>query len=343
MKYRIPIEIKSFFFNIKNDNEKGHTATVASILKQGGVVREDVAQIELIPENVSNASRNGIVGEILESSRAEAKINRVCCFDKVSVNGLPVETDAAFCVYIREETAPSNVHCGRRKIHYPPSLVYSDESIEINNKKVMKSVSEKLKGYAFVVEAFTYDDETKVLDFDAIIIGPNDIPYSKVFVNKKGAGSKFTLDFFEDSDDYDTEIIALREQLGYDKVGPSNFRTIMEEQREESFKLVAEYLKRKGASEIRYLSLEYPYAIYDIEYRLSGVKQFGIVRHSATKLKRFVLSAEKISFINDFSDIASVFLVTDIARDKNIYEYSCDNVRSMRKRIRSMNLDASEI
>lgn len=343
MKYRIPIEIKSLFFNIKNDNEKGHTATVASILKQGGVVREDVAQIEFVPENICKSSRNGIVGEILQSSRAEAKINRVCCLDKVSVNGLLVETDVAFCVYIREETAPSNVHCGRRKIHYPPSLTYSDENIEINNKKVMKAISEKLRGYAFVVEAFIYDSETGILDFDAIIIGPNGIPYSKVFVNKKGTGSKFTLDFFEESDDYDTEIIALREQLGYDKVGPSNFRAIMEEQREESFKHAAKYLKTKGATEIRCLSLEYPYAIYDIEYKLNGVKHFGIVRHTATKLKHFVLSTEKMSFINDFPDITSIFLVTDIVRNKNIYEYSCDSVRSMRKRIRSMNLDASEI
>ena len=42
----------------------------------------------------------------------------------------------------------------------------------------------------------------------------------------------------------------------------------MEEQREESFKHAAKYLKTKGATEIRCLSLEYPYAIYDIEYKL---------------------------------------------------------------------------
>ena len=343
MKYRIPIEVKSFFFNIKNDNEKGHTATVASILKQGGSLHEDVAQVKYIPENICKSSRDGLVNTILESSRAEAQINRLCCFDKISVNGVPVEIDSFFCIYVREETSPANVHCGRQKLHYPPSLVYSDDNIEINNKRVAKKISEVLGNYAFIVEAFIYDTDTGYLDIDATIVGSNDIPYSKVFVNKKGAGSKFTLEFCEETDDYDTEIIALRQQLGYDNVGPSNFKEIMDNQKNVAYEIVAKSLEDRGATNIRYLSLEYPYAIYDIEYRMAGVKHYGIVRHSATMLKQFVLSMEKVSFISCFSDYASVFLVSDILRGKKIYEYSSENVKEMRKRIRSLNLDASEI
>ena len=32
---RLPIDTKSLYFNIKNDNKTGHTATVATPLKQG--------------------------------------------------------------------------------------------------------------------------------------------------------------------------------------------------------------------------------------------------------------------------------------------------------------------
>lgn len=141
MKYRIPIEIKSLFFNIKNDNERGHTATVSSILKQNGSVHEDVAQIERVPENIHISSKVRVINLLAQKSRADAIINKVCCFDKISVNGLPVKTDCSFCIYIREETATTNVHCGRKKIHYPPSLAYSDENVNINNRMVLRSIS----------------------------------------------------------------------------------------------------------------------------------------------------------------------------------------------------------
>ena len=173
---------------------------------------------------------------LAQNSRAEANINKICCFDKISVNGLPVKTDFSFCIYVREETAATNVHCGRKKIHYPPSFAYSDEKVNIDNRMVLRSISTMLGNYAFVVEAFEYDCDTGNLNFDAIIVGPKEIPYSKVFVNRKGVGSKFTSAFDEDYDDYDTEIIALRQKLGYNNVGPENFREIMDAQKNEAYK-----------------------------------------------------------------------------------------------------------
>ena len=35
---RLPIDTKSLYFNIKNDNKTGHTATVATPLKQGASI-----------------------------------------------------------------------------------------------------------------------------------------------------------------------------------------------------------------------------------------------------------------------------------------------------------------
>ena len=36
-------------------------------------------------------------------------------FDKISVNGIRVNCEESFCIYIREEIDPQNVHCGRQK------------------------------------------------------------------------------------------------------------------------------------------------------------------------------------------------------------------------------------
>lgn len=343
MKYRIPIEIKSLFFNIKNDNERGHTATVSSILKQNGSVHEEVAQIETIPENIRASSRVGVINHLTKNSRAEANINKICCFDKISVNGLPVKTDFSFCIYVREETAITNVHCGRKKIHYPPSLAYSDENVNIDNRMVLRSISTMLGNYAFVVEAFEYDCDSGNLNFDAIIVGPREIPYSKVFVNRKGVGSKFTSAFNEDYDDYDTEIIALRQKLGYNNVSPENFREIMDDQKCEAYKDIVEYLKKQGITACRNLNQEYPYSIYDFEYKVNDVKYFGIIRHSSTLLKKFVLSSQQLQFMNHFSNVAAIFLETDSLGRKEIHVYKNAQVIDMRKQIRSLSLDASEV
>ena len=134
---RLPIDTKSLYFNIKNDNKKGHTATVATPLKQGASVHEELLQITTLPEGINSFCREELASIILAKSRAQAKINGIYVFEKLSVNGTPVNTDSAFCMYIREETDPNNVHFGRQKVHYPTSLVYEDEDVNINNKSVI--------------------------------------------------------------------------------------------------------------------------------------------------------------------------------------------------------------
>ena len=49
---RLPIDTKSLYFNIKNDNESGHTATVATPLKQGSSLHLELAEVYKIPENI---------------------------------------------------------------------------------------------------------------------------------------------------------------------------------------------------------------------------------------------------------------------------------------------------
>lgn len=339
MIIRLPIDVKSLYFNIKNDNETGHTATVATPLKQYGGINEKLIKILQIPENINAVSREGIIGQILSKSRASAKINNVFRFDKISVNGMTIVGVPSFCIYVREETQEGYVHCGRQKVHYPTSLKYSDIDVEINNRKVIDAISEKLANYAFIVEAFEYNTETSVLNFDAVIVGPNGIPYSKVFINKRGTGTKFTSVFSEEAEAYDTEIIALREKLGYDNVGPDNFAEIMRKNKNKAEELVYESLVGRGATDIRKLSDEYPYALYDLQYVQDSIKHFLIVRCTSTKLQYFNLSINKIQFCNDFKSCAEVCLVTDINGKPVIHTYGIDIMNRMSKRINSISYE----
>ena len=48
---RLPIDTKSLYFNIKNDNETGHTATVATPLKQGASLHTELAERGRVLQN----------------------------------------------------------------------------------------------------------------------------------------------------------------------------------------------------------------------------------------------------------------------------------------------------
>ena len=67
---RLPIDTKSLYFNIKNDNQRGHTATVATPLKQGASVHEELMQITKIPEGIGPFCREELASSILAKSRA---------------------------------------------------------------------------------------------------------------------------------------------------------------------------------------------------------------------------------------------------------------------------------
>ena len=333
---RLPIDIKSLYFNIKNDNEKGHTATVATPLKQGASVHEELSKIHCIPHNINDYSRDSLVGHILSKSRAEAIITDVFVFDSVAVNGITVECDSSFCIYIREETDPHNIHCGRQKIHYPVSLKYSDSDVEIDNKKVVTAVSEMLHNYAFIVEAFEYNTDTNTLNFDATVVGENGIPYSKIFLNKRGVGNKFSSVFNEFADTYDAEIVSLRDRLGYDNVTPENYMEVVNKNKKLAIQTFEKFLLDKGFSNVRKLAEEYPYSLYDIEYREANKKKFVIIRFTSTKTKFFSLPYNKIKFCNDYSDDVKIALVTDINGLPCVYWYTISELNGMNKMINSI-------
>lgn len=336
MKIRLPIDVKSLYFNIKNDNQSGHTATVATPLKQGASIHKELARIREFPENINSWSRDDLINQILSKSRAAAKITDVFIFDKISVNNIPIECSSSFCIYIREETDVNNVHYGRQKVHYPPSLRFSDAEVDINNRNVINAISEELFHYAFIVEAFEYDTKTKVLNFDALIVGENDIPYSKIFLNKKGVGSKFSSVFNEFADTYDSEIISLREHLGYDKVTPDNYMEIVSQNKNIAMDVAVEYLLSEGSTKIRRLTEEYPYSLYDIEYEYQGGKKYLIVRFTSTKSVFFSLPYNKIKFCNDYGNQVNVALITDVNGVPRIHWYTIEALNGMKKTINAI-------
>lgn len=336
MLLRLFIDTKSLYFNIKNDNASGHTAMVATPLKQYNSWNNDLLDILKIPENIDTICKESIIDKILSKSRSEVKINKVFVFDKVAVNGELLINIPAFCMYIREEIAEGYVHNGRQKLHYPTSFKYTDNEIEINNNVVLKTISEMLHNYAFVVEGFEYDTNSRTLNFKATIVGSNLIPYSKVFVNKKGVGNKFLYIFNDISDSYDAEIIALRESLGYDKVSPDNFFEIMEENRLIANQYALQHISSQNGVNIRLLTDYYPYALYDYEYEVSGKKYFIIVRYTSTKIPYFNLSMQKIRFINDFYENTKVLLVTDINNNPKYQLYTLEELNNFAKNINSV-------
>ncbi len=336
MIIRLPIDIKSLYANIKNDNQSGHTATVATPLKQGASIHEELARIMEIPEGLSASSKEELTSQILSKSRAEAIIPKVFVFDHITVNGVELTGVPYFCMYIREETDPGNVHCGRQKVHYPPSLNFSDAEIDIDNKKVMTAISSSLHDYAFIVEAFEYDTDSKILNFDVLVVGENGIPYSKVFLNKKGTGNKFTAAFTESIENYDTEIIALRENLGFDAVGPENYQEVQANNKELAYKVVINDLNEEGKKDIRCLADDYPYSLYDFEVRDGQKKKYIIVRYTSTKLTYFLLPYGKIKFCMDFQNDVNVVLVKDINSNPQVEWFSGDDINMMNKSINSV-------
>ena len=336
---RLAIDTKSLYFNIKNDNQTGHTATVATPLKQGSAIRPELYMLSQIPESIEPTNRENLISQILSGSRALAKINGIYVFDKVAVNGYLLEGVPSYCIYVREETDCANVHFGRQKMHYPLSLVYEDLDTHIDNKSVITAVSKHLNNYAFIIEAFEYNTESRVLNFDATIVGSNLVPYSKVFVNRRGVGNKFSKMLVGESDSYDTEIIALRQNLGFDNVFPDNYGEIVANNYILARETIASYLTEAGAQNIRLLKNEYPYSLFDIEFWLMGRKKYAIVQQTATKERTFILSTDIIRFINAFPNDTYLFLVTDICKDKKIVKYSSAELNALSKSIASIRFE----
>ena len=336
----LPIDTKSFYFNIKNDNISGHTATVATPIKQGNSINEKLMQVYKIPMQIDFQSKPELVNELTKNSKSQIKITNVFSFKKIRVNGKKVQTSKSFCFYIKEEIDPGKVQYGRLKLHYPLSLKYEDNDIAIDNKSIINSISDCLHEYAFIVTAFEYDFDEDYLNFKVTIIGENSIPYSKVFINNKGTGNKYTSIFNEYADSYDMEIISLKKFYNKynETIDPRNYREAISKNDFIADSIVENNLVEKGFKNIKNVGSEFTYSLYDFSYEENDRVKFLMIFNTATSNKYFNISSKKLKFLNDFSDDTKIILITNILDDPQIYEYNISDINSFSKSINSLML-----
>ncbi len=327
----LPIDTKSLYFNIKNDNLTGHTPTVASPLKKtyNDSKLEDILLIKAKEVDISD--KNDLIGLLIKNSKTKVIIKKLYVFDKISVNGRLINNKCSFGCYIKEEVDENKKQFGRLKLHYPSKLIYEDNEININNKEIYKEISEKLNNYAFIIKAFEYDEQNDLLNFDALIVGENNIPYSKVFINEKGVGNKFNNIFNENADDYDREIILLKKTYG-EKIDPFNYMDFFRK-----FKLKAiELIKEELNINLEFISFEYPYSLFDFYYKEDGIKKYGILRVTTTKNIYFNLSFTQYLFLSNNINDSKIFLLTNILDNPVIHIIDYEKISNMRMSINSM-------
>lgn len=339
-KIVLPIDTKSFYYNIKNDNISGHTATVATPIKQGNSINDKLMQVYKIPMQIDYQSKPELVNELTKNSKSQIKITNVFVFKNIKVNGISIQTSKSFCFYIKEEIDPEKAQFGRLKLHYPMSLKYEDTDLDIDNRNVINTISEYLKGYAFIVTAFEYDFDEDSLNFKITIIGENSIPYSKVFINNKGVGNKYTSIFDEYADSYDMEIISLKKYYSNygENVDPGNYREAISKNDYIADSLVENNLIEKGFTNIKNLSSEFTYSLYDFSYEKDDKVKYLMVFNTSTSNKYFNISSKKLKFLNDFSDDTKIILITNILDNPQMYEYYIADINSFSKSINSIML-----
>lgn len=339
-KMTLPIDTKSLYYNIKNDNLTGHTATVATPIKQGNSINQELINIYKIPMQVDFQSKPLLINELSKNSKSKIKITNVFVFKKISVNYKKIDVDKEFCIYIKEEIDPGRAQFGRLKLHYPISLKYNDNDLSIDNKKVINAISEKLKGYAFVVTSFDYDFDEDTLNFNAIIVGENQIPYSKVFINNKGVGCKYSNYFNENADSYDIEIISLRKyyQQYNQNIDTENYGLIMSKCKEKALGIANKYLVQANCNNIVNFKSIFSYSPYDFRYSQNGIIKYLFVVYTTTCMKYFNISAKQLKFMTDFKNETSIMLITDLLNEPKINIYNQEDLNQFSKTINSLML-----
>ena len=136
-------------------------------------------------------------------------------------------------------------------------------------------------------------------------------------------------------DVYDSEIISLRQKFG-ETIGPENFIEIMHHNKEIATECAINFIRTKGAEKINELIREYPYSLYDIEYRLNGKIAYLIICFTSTTVNYFNLSAKKVRFLNDFNGKASLICISDVNGNPTATEYYATDINNMRKTINSV-------
>lgn len=332
IKIYIPVDAKSLFVNIFNDNKSGHTSTVCTPIKQGKSVHTDVEQIFKIPKQIDFCYDIQLNDYLNKSSKSTTKVTNVFLFDKITVNGIKVHNEESFCMFVKEEIDPEKYQFGRQKLHYPTSISYQG-LFSFDNRHVISQISKALHDFAFVVRGFYYDFDNDVLDFDVDIVGYNQIPYSKVFISNKGTGNKYIQDFHDTFDNYDIELLTLKKHFDFDNVTPANFLEKVFEMKSKAFGLLQAIFEKKSFSNVNEI---YPYALFDITYTENGIKKYGFISFTSTKECYFNFTIKQWQFINEFEDFVEFYHVSELYNNPKVSVFSFEDILEMNRTITSL-------
>ena len=333
-KFFVKFDTKSFYFNVENDNEKGHTATVATVMKQGSTTDPVLELLKVCSSNVA-LKNEGLLHECTKNSKSVVKITNILIFDKIFLNGEQLMVDSQFCMYLKEEVDPGRIQFGRVKLHYPSSFKYSNFEFDIDNRAIINAISERLHGFAFLINGVELFDESGKINFISTIIGANKIPYSKVFLNYKGdASTKFIQVFNEVADNYEIEAPKMREKgiPNLETIVPSTYKVAYEYCKHLAIRIFLNSLNHESIENIQINTDTYPYDLCDVELLMDGRKKYYIVFFTATMQDYFFLSLGKSDFLYAFQDECEVVLVKDVLSKTPIIEkFSFEDTRGMRK------------
>ena len=102
--------------------------------------------------------------------------------------------------------------------------------------------------------------------------------------------------------------------------------------------MVENNLIEKGFTNIKNLSSEFTYSLYDFSYEKDDKVKYLMVFNTSTSNKYFNISSKKLKFLNDFSDDTKIILITNILDNPQMYEYYIADINSFSKSINSIML-----
>lgn len=345
-KLRFKIDEKSLFFGHYNDYKKGQTATVSTPLNQSKDEkkwRKDILELRNYNCRVSNPP-DMLIENCTKNSKSGNNIDDVFVFDNILIDGVKLETNYQFVMYIKRETDKmirrqngtmgENTHLGRLKLHYPISLSYKRDGFRIDNSEILKAILKQNGGFAFIVRGFEYDENDRTLNFITSLIGPKGVPLSTVFRRKKGVGEKLMID---PNKVVDNDYIVIVEELPELK-GTNVSYELINKSRSENGKLGEKFVydllneSLSAENELYHTSKEYPQSPYDIEYIKNGKKQYVEVKSTSGTKEIFNMSSGEIKFMEKYKDSYTLYMVTKVKEAFPKYNtYTYNDIIKMKK------------
>lgn len=342
-----PIDTKSLYLGIENDNEKGHTATVSTNLKQGSTTKPELELFYHSDSNIDLTREDFAINQCTKHSKAQCRVTNILVFDKVYVNGTKIETNGkSYAIFLKQEIDESKYQYGRIKAHYPIGLEFETVDYSVSNKAVLNAIQKMFKGFAIIVRAFEiHDDHT--IHFIVSVVGQENVAYSKVFLNYKGDSKrKFTKVFNEQADTYDFEVIAMRKYgvPEIDEINPQTYALALDYCSQRAKKLCKDYLiEQFPNAEIFCLSDEYPYSLYDFEIRDGAQTLYVILDFTATHLEYFYMSSVQYCFSQTFTNQGFLLYVKRVLSEKpEIKIYDFGKIENLKRSISMVKFEQNE-